>query len=248
VLWGVPKKSDRPSTSGFCQKLETFLRYSEISYELGGAHAYNGPKGKVPFAEITHDGRTVTVADSHFIIQYLVENGLTKDPDELTGLTKAQRAESRAFQAYIEEVLYLAIVYDRWYIDEGYATTIKEVSFSDAPLPLRWFLAWYIRRRVTAGLYSAGIGRHSPEEVHRLQKEAFDALEAKYAERKYFHAGELPSRIDLTLYGFLANILSQNGNPYFVGLVLESVVLKTFVKEMTTLLFPEYEQLLAKLE
>ena len=97
-------------------------------------------------------------------------------------------------------------------------------------------------------LYSAGVGRHSPEEVHRLQKEAFDALEAKYAEHKYLHAGELPSRIDLTVYGFLANILSSNSNPYFVGLVLESVVLKTFVKEMTTSLFPEYERLLAKVD
>jgi len=247
VLLGVPKKSNCPSTSGFCQKLETFLRYSKISYELRDTYPYNAPKGKVPYAEITHDGRTVTVADSHFVVQYLVENGLIKDPDELAGLTKAQRAESRAFQAYIEEVLYPAIVYDRWYIDENYAITAEE-AFGDTTRPLRWFLAWYFRRRVTAGLYSAGIGRHSPEEVHRLQKEALDALEAKYAEHKYVHAGELPSRIDLTLYGFLANILSQNGNPYFVGLVLESAVLKTFVKEMTTLLFPEYEQLLAKVE
>ena len=249
VLLGVAKKPGRPSSSGFCQKLESFLRYSKISYELRDSSPYIAPKGKVPYADITHsDGRTVTIPDSHFIIQYLIENGLVNDPDELAGLTKAQRAESRAFQGYIEEVLYPAVVYDRWFIDENYATTVGEVSFSEMPLPLRWFIAWYFRRRITGVLYSAGVGRHSPEEVHRLQKEAFDALEAKYAEHKYLHGGELPSRIDLTVYGFLANILSLDANPYFVDLVLESAVLKTFVKEMTTSLFPEYEKLLAKVD
>ena len=247
VLFGVPKKPDHPSASGFCQKLDTFLRYSKISYGLRDTYPHNAPKGKVPYAEITHDGRTVTIPDSHFIIQYLVENSLIKDPDELAGLTKAQRAESRAFQGYIEEVLYPAIIYDRWYIDENYAIRTEE-AFSEITRPLRWLIAWYFRRRVTKVLYSAGVGRHSPEEVHRLQKEAFDALEAKYAEHKYLHAGELPSRIDLTVYGFLANILSSNSNPYFVDLVLESAVLKTFVKEMTTSLFPEYERLLAKVD
>lgn len=74
----------------------------------------------------THGGQTITVPDSHFIIQYLVEKKLIKDPDELAGLTTVQEAESRAFQAYVEEVLYLAILYDRWYVDENYAVATQE--------------------------------------------------------------------------------------------------------------------------
>ena len=139
--------------------------------------------------EITHDDETVTIPDSHFIIQYLVEKGIIKDPDELAGLTAAQRAESRAFQVYVEELLYLAIVYDRWCVDENYVVTSKE-TFGDTPWPVQSLLSWFFRRRVTGVLYSAGIGRHSPEEVHCLQKEALEALEAKYAEHKYFHGGE----------------------------------------------------------
>lgn len=81
-----------------------------------------------------------------------------------------------------------------------------------------------------------------------MQKEAFEALEAKYAEHKYLHGGELPSRIDLTVYGFLTNILSTGANPYFTGLVLGSTVLRSFVREMTSSLFPEYEELLAKVQ
>jgi len=245
VLFGVPKKPDHPSPSGFCQKLEAFLRYSKISYEPRDTYPFRAPKGKVPYAEITHDGKTVTIPDSHFIIQYLVQNDLIKDPDQVAGLTSVQRAESRAFQAYIEELLYLAIVYDRWYVDENYAVTTRE-TFGDAPWLVRSLMPWFFRRRVTGVLYSAGVGRHSPEEVHRLQKEAFEALEVKYAEHRYFHGGELPSRIDLTVYGFLANCLATDSNPYFTNLVLNSTVLRSFVEEMTQSLFPEYTDLLGK--
>ncbi|KAG8221019.1 hypothetical protein J3R82DRAFT_2528 [Butyriboletus roseoflavus] len=246
VLLGVPKEPNHPSSSGFCQKLETFLRYSKISYELRDTYPFKAPKGKVPYAEITHDGQTVVVPDSHFIIQYLVEKGLIKDPDEVAGLTMAQGAESRAFQAYVEEVLYPAILYDRWYINENYAVTTQE-AFGGTLWPLRLFMSWFAKWRVTDALYSAGMGRHSPEEVYRLQKEAFEALEAKYAEHKYLHGGELPSRVDLTVYGFLAKVLSSDGNPYFSSLVLKSTALRLFVGDMTNLLFPEYGSLLEKI-
>jgi len=245
VLLGVPKKPNHPSSSGFCQKLETFLRYSKISCELRETFPFKAPKGKVPYAEIIHNNQTVSIPDSHFIIQYLVDKDLIEDPDELAGLTTAQRAESRAFQALLEEVLYYSIVYDRWSIDENYVVTARE-NFGSSPWILQSFLSWFFRRRVTSTLYSAGMGRHSPEEVHRLQKEAFEALEVKYAGHRYLHGGEVPSRIDLTVYGFLANALSTDGNPYFTNLVLKSKAMRSFVEEMTSNLFPEYEELLAK--
>ncbi|KAF9223855.1 hypothetical protein BS17DRAFT_122560 [Gyrodon lividus] len=247
LLGRVPKKPNTPSPSGFCQKLETFLRFSGVSYELRNTYPFNAPKGKVPCAEITHDGRTVTVPDSHFIIQYLVEHDLIKDPDMLAGLTTAQRAESRAFQAYVEELLYSAVVHDRWCIDENYKTTTGE-NYGDMSWPVRLMMSWFFRRRITGILYSAGVGRHSGEEVQFLQKEAFEALEVKFAGHKYFHGDECPSRIDLTVYGFLANILATEGNPYFVNMVLKSTVMRSFVKQMTTSLFPEYEDLLQKVD
>jgi glutathione S-transferase len=247
VLLGVSKKPNIPSSSGFCQKLETFLRFSGISYDLRDTYPFKAPKGKVPYAEITHDGRTVTVPDSHFIVLYLIEHDLIKDPDVLADLTATQKAESRAFQAYVEEVLYSAIVQDRWHPDENYAITAREV-FGDMPWPLRPVMSWFIRRRVTTTLYAGGIGRHSQEEVRFLQKEAFEALEARFAGHKYFHGDERPSRIDLTVYGFLANILATEGNPYFTSMVMKSMVLRSFVKQMTTSLFPEYEELLRKVD
>ncbi|OAX40176.1 hypothetical protein K503DRAFT_714963 [Rhizopogon vinicolor AM-OR11-026] len=247
VLWGVAKPPNAPSSSGFCQKLETFLRFSDISYELAETLPGKAPKGKVPFADIKHDGKTVSVADSHFIIGYLVENGLIEDPDTVAGLTPVQKGESRAWQAYIEEVLYHAIVRDRWYIDENYAVTSQEI-FGGMSWPVRPLLAWYLRRSVMQSIWNAGTGRHSQEEAQSLQKEAFEALEARMSGHLYFHGGERPTRIDLTVYGFLANTLATEGNPYWASMVLGSSTLLGFTKKMTTSLFPEYEKLLQRIE
>lgn len=246
VLCAPQKPKDKPSLSGFCQKLEVFLRYSGISYELRDGHPHQGPKGKIPFAEITHDGHTVVVPDSHFIIRYLIEHKLIKDPDDLAGLTAEQRAESRAFQAFIEET-YFAIVYERWCIPENYEVTMREIV-GNAPWLLRLYLGWTLYRRVTSALWGAGMGRHSWEDVQTLQREAFEALEVKLQGHKYFYGDERPSRIDLTVYGFLANILTAEGNPHFSNMILGSKVMRSFVREMTTALFPEYDELLKKVE
>lgn len=245
VLCAPSKPKGAPSFSGFCEKLEAFLRYSGISYEHREVYPYQGPKKKVPFAEIRHDGKTTIVADSHFIIRYLIENKLVKDPDDLAELTPEQRAESRAFQAYVEETLYSAIVYERWLVPGNFQVT-KRDTFGNLPWLLQYLMGWYFLRKVGNNLWAAGMGRHSWEEVRTLQKEVFDALEAKLRKHKYFHGDERPSRIDLTVYGFLANILTCEGNPYFTDMILKSTVLSSFVKEMTTALFPEYKDVLKK--
>ncbi|KAG2367020.1 hypothetical protein BDR07DRAFT_1394625 [Suillus spraguei] len=226
VLWGVAKPPNAPSSSGFCQKLETFLKFSGISYEVGETVPMKAPKGKVPFADIKHDKKTVTISDSHFIIRYLIENGLIKDPDTVAGLTSAQKGESRAWQAYIEELLYSAIVRDRWYIDENYAVTTKEI-FGSVAWPVRPIISWYFRRRVIKG---------------------FEALEARMSGHLYFHDSERPTSIDLIIYAFLANTLATSGNPYWTDMVLRSRTLLAFTKRMTTLLFPEYELLSHRIE
>lgn len=97
-------------------------------------------------------------------------------------------------------------------------------------------------------IWNAGMGRHSREEAQTLQKEAFEALEARMSGHLYFHGGKQPTRIDLTIYGFLANTLATEANPYWASMVLSSPTLLEFTKRMTTSLFPEYERLLHRIE
>ncbi|KAG9314898.1 hypothetical protein JVU11DRAFT_4003 [Chiua virens] len=223
VLWGVPKKPDDPSPSGFCQKLENFLRYSKISYELRDTYPFRAPKGKVPYADITHGGKTVTIPDSHFIIQYLVENDLIKDPDELAGLTAAQRGESRAFEAYIEEVLYPAVVYDRWYIEENYAVTEEEIFKGISwPMPAAPGVVHKAEdyRSVVLRRNGATFARRRCIVCKRKRS---THSRSSMPSTSTFHGGERPSHIDLTVHAFLANMLSTAGNPYIVGLIMRAL-------------------------
>ncbi|KAG0705684.1 hypothetical protein DFH29DRAFT_1077462 [Suillus ampliporus] len=94
ILWSVARLPNTPRSSGFCPKLEAFLRSSGISYELGETFPMKAPKDKA-----RRENRRC--ADSHFTIRYLVENGLVKDPDTVAVLTPVQKGESIAWQAYI---------------------------------------------------------------------------------------------------------------------------------------------------
>ncbi|KZT22102.1 hypothetical protein NEOLEDRAFT_1138443 [Neolentinus lepideus HHB14362 ss-1] len=233
----VPKAdANNPSSSGFCQKLESYLRATSVPYEYVTAYPFQAPKGKVPFVTMPSGEK---IPDSHFIIRHLKATGVTKDLD--ADLTPAQKADSRAWQAWLEEIVYNCMVYERWIDDAGYVESAKEFQ-DQAPWPLGSLLAWYFRRRIRNALYYAGIGRHSIDEVHTLEKEFVDALDAKFADgREYFHETSSPTEIDIFLYAFITQGLSQNGNPYFTGLVMEKRALKDFAKKMLEKLHPEYE-------
>lgn len=106
--------------------------------------------------------------------------------------------------------MYAAIVYERWCIDENYATLVTEV-FTKISWLLRPAIAWFIRRTVRNGLWGHGIrmGWHSVEEVMILQREPAEALDARLDGRVYFHEDENPSGMDLILVAFLVNSLGK---------------------------------------
>lgn len=237
------KETNEPSASGFCQKLESFLRATgHTDYTLHKTFPNSAPKGKLPYIELVRDGKTETIADSHFIIRHLIENNVVPDLDK--NLTAAQRADSRAWQAWTEELLYPAVVWQRWAIPANFAA-IKAIL--PVPAVVRWFVAWYLRRSILNSFWGHGVGRHSDEERERLVREYAEGLEARLEGTEYFHGSE-PTTIDTVLYGFLANSIVQPANPEFSALVLGSERLKKYTAGLTRKWFPEYEGLLELVE
>ena len=253
LLFGFPNYPKAPSGSSYCQKVEVFLRFTSTPYELRVTSPNKAPKGKLPYVEIydpkskSANPKPEIVPDSHFIIRRLISQGIFDDPDQSAGLTAVQKAESRAWQAHIEELMNPSIGYERWCVDENYATLFPEV-FGKFPWPLRPIYAWIVRRDVRNTLWVQGIGRHSAAEVETLQKEAVEALEARLEGRVYFHGNEKPSGIDLILVAFLQSSLVTGWNPHWTGLFLGSPNLVAFAKGLTKSLFPEYEVVLGKLK
>jgi hypothetical protein len=223
---------------------------TNTSYERRPSRPDLAPKGKLPYVEIYHPSSSPEpkiMGDSHFIIRHLIAEGISGDADQLAGLTAVQKAESRAWQAYIEEILSPTMVYERWYGDKNFATFVAE-EFGVVPWLIRQPVAWYVRRVAKNGLWAAGIGRHSMEEVRTLQEEAMKTLEARLGGRSYFHGDKKPSEIDLILFGSLVSAVATEANPSLKELSLNSSILVAFVKRLTKSLFPEYEELLHVLE
>jgi hypothetical protein len=102
TLYAFAKPSDRPSSSGYCQKLETYLRFSSIPYIQRDTLPIYAPKGKLPYIE---DGHKAQIADSHFIIRHLIKKGICDDLNVKAGLSKAQIAEENAFRLAWEEMV-----------------------------------------------------------------------------------------------------------------------------------------------
>ena len=231
VLWGASKPTNGPSPSGFCQKLEAYLRWASVSYTHDTViNPSKGPKGKIPFADVTLNGKTERLSDSTFIIRHLIAQGSTADPDAEAGLTPAQRADSRAWQAWLEEHIYAAIVTERWAVDANFAHTKQEI-FGSMAWPLRHFVPWMLRRRITGIMWSQGIGRFTQAEREDIVAEFVNALETRLGASggPFFH-GEKMSMFDITAASFIANSLGTKGNPHFVGLVLKSGTLVSFAQ------------------
>ncbi|PCJ21889.1 MAG: glutathione S-transferase [Gammaproteobacteria bacterium] len=193
--WGIPNQSH------FCCKVETYLRFAGLDYEMEATLPTVSPKGKLPYIE--DGGRTV--ADSDFIIRYLKET--YGDPLDVD-LTAEQKATGVAIQRICEDHLFWATMYTRWnYTDENWAE-IKDAIFHAVPFPswvqpmLEVFFRWQIRRQI----FGHGLGRHQPEEVFQLARDDLDALSTILAEKPYF-LGYTASSVDACVFGFLINTL-----------------------------------------
>src|SRR5512134_1031107 len=154
--WGIADPSP------FCLKLESFLRETNIAYEVvpfeGRRSFGKAPKGKLPFIE-DEDG--TVVGDSALIIERLSRQ---RDIDLDAPLDERQRCISFAFRRMLDEHLYWVGVYSRW-LDEAGWLVIRPAFFAGMPRAIRPFAAALARRRMAAALRSQGIGRHSREEI-----------------------------------------------------------------------------------
>jgi len=237
ILYGFAKETNTPSLSGFCQKLETFFRaVGFTNYEHSFTLPQRAPKGKLPYIELVSTDpapSSTTIADSQLIIQHLVSSGICPDLD--APLTQVERADSRAWISYTEELFYTALVTTRWYWgrEDNYAANATSIL---APWAIKPILTWYIRRQINGTMWTMGPGRHSTEVVDGIVKEWIDAAEVKLKASSEKGSGwwfgkEEPTLVDVVIYGFLANIIGVGqGNREALGMIKEREAIMAFVK------------------
>ncbi|TFL01406.1 hypothetical protein BDV98DRAFT_604699 [Pterulicium gracile] len=249
TLHAFPNPKATPHSSGYCQKMETYLRASASlrnSYRVVGS-MNKSPKGKLPYVTINNESdpqHPTVVSDSHFTIKHLVATKLTEDLD--AGLTPVQRADSRAYIGWTEGVMYPALTATRWLPSwpNNWAERYKMI-------PIPWFikpvLVFFFRRRVIQQHNAIGIGRHSKEEVETLLEEWVEGVSARLGDGEgWFHGGAEPTNVDVVLGAFLMQVAHKDHAEY-VEMVGQHVNLIRYTERCVNLWFPEYENLKQKL-
>lgn len=197
-LFQFPSCWNLPNASPFCMKLETYLRMADIHYQpILIANPNKAPKGKLPFIK---DGDHV-IADSGLIIDYLKKKYRDLDVD----LSPVQKAQAILLQRALEEHLYWAIVFSRWFDPLNWPIT-KNEFFAGLPAIVKALLPYMVRKKLQKALYAQGMGRHSAADIYQLGVSDLMAVSTLLGEQS-FMLGEEPTSIDACCYAFLATIL-----------------------------------------
>lgn len=122
-LFQFPPAMGLPNASGFCLKLETWLRMSGLPYEnVYTMNLGRAPKGKLPHI-VDDDGSAL--ADSGLIIEHLKRRHGVRLDDHLDRL---QQAQSLMLQRTLEEHVYWCVLHFRW-ADDRYWPVTREAFF-----------------------------------------------------------------------------------------------------------------------
>lgn len=186
------------SASPFCGKLQTWMTLAGIDFKIRTANLPKAPNGKAPYIEFQGQ----TIGDSSKIIAHL-QTTLGIDLDG--HLTDAQRAMGHLVKRTCEEHLYWAVVYQRWFRDEGFAHTRKLLD-GLAPAILLPIVRKVARGKAIKQVKGHGLGLHPEPRVCALAAEDLAALAAVLGDGPYLF-GERPSSFDASLYAFTSSAL-----------------------------------------
>ena len=194
TLLTIPPAFGLRNPSPFCLKLETLLTMGDFAFETEHpARPDKAPKGKLPALRF-EDGHTV--GDSA-LLQGLLERDYGASYDE--GLTAAQLGEAQAYRTMVEEHLYFAIVYARWF---DAPDLIREQAFASVPKLMRGFVFGMVQKKLRKALDAQGLGRHNRDEIYAFGLTDLRALETRLSGKEFFF-GDRVTSIDAAIYGAL---------------------------------------------
>lgn len=226
-----PAVFGEPSASPFCVKALCMLEAAGIDYEVEEtADPRKTPKSKLPVLKTDDD----IIADSDQIRDYL-ERKTGVDFDQ--GLSRTDRATSRAVIRMVEEHVYFALVCDRWGNDENWAH-VKQAFFSEIPFPVRGLISGQVRKQALANLDGQGMGRHSEaERFDRVQKDI--AAIRDLIDDKPFLFGDHPTAADMSVVAMLSAVLATPVETDISRSVRNDSALAAYMKRGRERLYPE---------
>ncbi|RDD46515.1 Failed axon connections-like protein [Trichoplax sp. H2] len=235
LMHSFSRTSFAPSASPFALKLETYLRMAKIPYEVDGSSTFS-KKSKIPWITLNDED----VTDSYFSIEH-VKKHFEVDLDRK--LTAEQKATARIIEKTMEENTFWAtMVQDRMFECFDECMAIYEVSYV-----FKLVIKYYFLRVINKYRWGHGIGRHSSEEIRHIGAKDLRAISVLLGDKPFF-MGEEPTRIDATMFAFLALLIfgMPTAAPSYKLLHSELKNLVDFVYRMKEKFWPDWDDVLLK--
>ncbi len=219
-----------PSASPFGAKAIALLNMAGAKYTIKfGADPRKAPKQKLP---VLIDGDQ-TIADSDFIRAHLEK---THNIDFDAGLSKPERATSRALIRMVEEHLYFALVCDRWLNDDNWEH-VRATFFGKIPALVRGVITNRIRKYARAQATAQGMARHSVDEQLARADKDITAI-TDFLGDKPFLFGKNPTAADASVIPMLKAIAGSPMPTKLSTRVNNDVVLAAYLERGCAALFP----------
>lgn len=208
------------SASSFCVKAQYLLNLSGLEWQrkdVDDPRSY--PKGKLPALE-TDAG---IIGDSEAIRAWIEAQGIDLD----AGLSKAQRAVSRAFIRMADEHMYFHMLLDRWNHPDAWPE-VKRAYFSGFPPILRSVVPALLRRTQLKGMRAQGLGRLSIEERLAKIEPDLQAIRDQLAGNDFLF-GDAPTAADASVVAVLDGMARTPGKTPLARRVTGDDVLSAYI-------------------
>ncbi|KAF2999920.1 hypothetical protein E8E13_008899 [Curvularia kusanoi] len=234
--------------SPFVSKLEFRCRLSGLKYACEIGFPPSGPKGKIPYVQLTLPGQTsLWLSDSTLIAKDFIGKGLLRDLN--ASLSVIDRGHDLAIRALMEDKLAFYDTHERW-VKNYYI--MRDHAMSKLPYPARIIAGTLAYRGIIQRLHEQGTGRFSDAEISFFTREIWQAingllevsLEAQQGERGCFWilGGKDPSEADSSVFGFIVANLVSDSAPWSRSLLTnEFPTTVEYAKRIHKRYFPDYQ-------
>ncbi|KAG9191988.1 hypothetical protein G6011_10722 [Alternaria panax] len=232
--------------SPFVTKLEFRLRLAHVPYRHGTGGPISGPKGKIPYVELSCPGApSELLADTTLITKELVGRGLLSDMN--ARLAAKDVAFDLGIRALLEDKLFFYNARERW-VDNYY--TMRDYVLARLPFPQRTFFGYLAYRAILRKLQDQGTGRFSNEEIRHFRKDIWETLNGLLEDSRrsandsncfWVLGGHQPTEADAALFGFTLSSLVADAAPESKELVMTKCpAVLEYTARIHRCYFPDY--------
>ncbi len=227
TLYLYPEMFGLPDNNPFGLKVDTFLRLTDIDYEIEHIlDTKNAPRKQLPY--IKDENKTVT--DSNHIIDYLSQKHSIELDRELT---TAQKNLHFLIVRMLDNHLYWVMSYSRWQ-DERFWPLFKAEFLKQFPQTAESTLLK--ARDYNMGKYlSQGIGRYDTEAVYQSGIKDLQAINVMLASNDFLFGKQIHT-LDACCFGFLANIYYFDIDTPLKDFINKENTLKQYIERIRALL------------